>query len=188
MLSYFSASLDILPPSLASVAPLLAAEFSGWDGFLGTRASFMLDVVVLAMFAVVPLLAWSIYLVAYRHDYAMHKRMQLILAFLLLIAVGLFEVDMRFFSDWEERAAPSRFYEAGEWDAVWGSLALHLVFAVPTLFLWIYVVIAALRKFPKPPGPNEHSRQHRVVATLGAVGMFMTAVTGWIFYTLAFIA
>jgi hypothetical protein len=95
--------------------------FSGWNGFLGTRASFMLDVVVLAMLAVLPLLAWSIYLVKYRHQYALHKKMQLILAGLLLVAVGAFEVDMRFITDWEERAAPSPYYVAGQWDAVWGS-------------------------------------------------------------------
>jgi putative membrane protein len=173
---------------LAQLALPIQPEFSGWDGFLGTRASFMLDVVVLAMFAVVPLLMWSIYLVAYRHNYALHKRVQLALAGLLLVAVALFEIDMRFFTDWEERAAPSPFYTAGQWDAVWGSLVMHLLFAIPTLFLWIYVVVAALRKFPNPPMPNEHSRQHRLVATLGAVGMFMTAVTGWIFYWLAFTA
>jgi putative membrane protein len=162
--------------------------FSGWNGFLGTRASFMLDVVVLAMLAVLPLLAWSIYLVKYRHQYALHKKMQLILAGLLLVAVGAFEVDMRFITDWEERAAPSPYYTAGQWDAVWGSLAVHLVFAIPTLLLWIYVVVAAVRKFPRPPLPNEHSRQHRVFATLGSAGMFLTAVTGWIFYWLAFVA
>ena len=40
-------------------APFLA-EFHGINGFLGTRASIMLDVVFLAMFLVLPVLAWSI--------------------------------------------------------------------------------------------------------------------------------
>ena len=48
----------------------------GIDGFLGTRASFMLDVVALAMAVLLPVLGWSIYLVKYRQKYALHKRVQ----------------------------------------------------------------------------------------------------------------
>ena len=35
--------------------------YPGIDGFLGTRASWMLDVLFLAMFAVVVVLGWSVY-------------------------------------------------------------------------------------------------------------------------------
>ena len=38
-------------------------DYGGINGFLGTRASLMLDVVFLAMFVVVPVLAGSVYLV-----------------------------------------------------------------------------------------------------------------------------
>jgi uncharacterized membrane protein YozB (DUF420 family) len=36
------------------------------------------------------------------------------------------------------------------------------------------------------PGP--HSPAHRRVAPIAAAGMFCTAVTGWLFYYLAFVA
>ena len=77
------------------------------DGFLQTRASIMLDVVFLAMFAVVPLLGWSIHLVRNRRNYALHKRVQLTLGILLLVAVTLFELDMRFFTNRRFTAANS---------------------------------------------------------------------------------
>ena len=38
-------------------------DYPGIDGFLGTRASLMLDVVFLAMFAVIPTMAVSVHLV-----------------------------------------------------------------------------------------------------------------------------
>lgn len=154
------------------------------NGFLGTRASLMLDVVFLAMFLVVPVMAWSIWLVKYRRRFLLHKRVQLVLAAVLLIAVTAFEVDMRFFTDWQDLAKDSYYFKT--W--VKPSLAIHLSFAVPTALLWIYVVAHALRNIPDPPCPSEHSARHIFYGRLAAWGMFGTAVTGWIFYYLAFMA
>lgn len=157
-------------------------------GFLGTRASLMLDVVFLAMFAVLPLLAWSIYEVKYRGRYQLHKVVQLLLGGVLLLAVTAFEIDMRFVTNWEQLAEASPYYTAGPWNAVWWSLAVHLCFAIPTALLWIAVIFRAMRHFPSPPHPGPHSRSHLFWARLAAAGMFLTAVTGWLFYWLAFVA
>jgi uncharacterized membrane protein YozB (DUF420 family) len=62
------------------------------------------------------------------------------------------------------------------------------VFAVPTLLMWVYVIAMGLRKFEQSPRPNEYSATHRVTGRLAAIGMSMTALTGWIFYYLAFVA
>ncbi len=147
----------------------------------------MLDLVFLAMFAVVPVMIWAIRLVQHKQNYALHKRVQLLLAGVLLLAVTAFEVDMRFFSKWEERAAASPFYSSEGWSLVWLSLVVHLCFAVPTTILWIWVVARALRNFPRPPLPNAHGNWHRRWGQLAAIGMFGTAVTGWGFYVLAFV-
>ena len=72
--------------------------YHGIDGFLGTRASIMLDIVFLAMFAIIPVMGWSIWLVRCRRHYALHKRCNSALGLLLAVAVGLFEIDMRFVS------------------------------------------------------------------------------------------
>ncbi|MFN0019038.1 MAG: DUF420 domain-containing protein [Pirellulaceae bacterium] len=170
----------------ASHSLLLFAQSSG---FLGTRGSLMLDVVFLAMFAVLPLLALSIYLVKQK-KYAQHKLINLILGTVLLIAVLAFEIDMRFFTEWEDLAKDSPYFDATrKWTSVAGlALIIHLCFAVPTLLLWIFVIVQALRKFPSPPIPGEHSHAHSKWAWLAAGGMFMTAITGGTFYYLAFVA
>jgi hypothetical protein len=157
------------------------------DGFLGTRASLMLDVVFLTMFVVVPVMAWSIWQVKYRRRYVLHKRVQLALAGVLLTAVLAFEVDMRFFTDWEERARDSIYFASPvNWVKV--ALWVHLFFAVPTALLWVYVTWHALRNIPDPPGPSPHSAKHIRWARLAAWEMLGTAVTGWLFYYLAFMA
>jgi len=162
-------------------------NFPGIDGFLGNRASFMLDVVFTAMFVIVPTMAWSIYQVKYKRRYLLHKRVQLGLALLLLVAVVLFEIDVRLHG-WRERAVASPFYDARwAYGMVNWSLWIHLVFAVSTFFLWAYVVLQALRHSPIPPTQEQYARNHRFWAKLASLDMALTAVTGCTFYALAFI-
>lgn len=155
------------------------------NGFLGTRASIMLDVVFLAMFAVVPILFWSISLVRRGRNYQLHKQVQVTLSLVLLIAVTAFEVDMRFFTDWRARAAASPYYGSG---VVMKSLVVHLCFAVTTAVVWTLVVVRALRNIPSPPGPCAHSAWHKRWGWIAALDMLGTSITGWVFYYLAFIA
>jgi len=161
--------------------------YSGINGFLGTRASLMLDVVVLAMVVVLPVLGTSIYLVRYRRQYEIHKWMQIGLGVVLLAAVTLFEVDMRV-NGWRERAAESKYYgtetSLGLVDQV---LFVHLFFAVSTFVLWIVVIVRALRGFSNPPAPGPHSASHIFWGRLAALDMACTSVTGWTFYWLAFV-
>jgi len=164
--------------------------YPGLDGILPFgRGSLMLDVVFVAMFAVVPLLVISVYLVKYQRRYTLHKQLQLAMASVLLVAVLLFEIDIRV-NGWESRAEPSPYFDAAnKFTCPAGiSLVVHLSFAVPTLVLWVVVVVQALRKFSNPPAPGAHSRWHARYGMLAAAGMVMTAVTGWLFYWLAFVA
>ena len=160
-------------------------------GFLPTRGSVMLDFVFVALFAVIPVMAWSIYLVKFRqpgeaYKCEWHKRIQIALAVILLIAVTAFEIDMRFITkDWRLLAAASPFYASQMVDY---SLWIHLCFAVPTPLLWTFVIVRALQKFPTPAAPCEYSAQHMLWGKVAAIAMFMTAITGWVFYWLAFVA
>ena len=159
-------------------------DYPGIDGFLGTRATLMLDLLVLAMFAVMLVLAWSVYQVRYRHRYHLHKWVQITLEAILLVTVALFEVDIRLHG-WQSRATGS--FEVEPASAVWYALYIHLVFAVTTVVLWPVVIFLALKNFPSPPRPGPHSRVHVPLARLAAADMVMTAITGWVFYWVAFV-
>ena len=71
---------------------------------------------------------------------------------------------------------------------MWYCLIVHLSCAIPTAVLWVVVIWQALRHFPSPPGPSNYSRRHALGGWLAALGMVLTAVTGWLFYWLAFVA
>ena len=168
---------------------MLAQQYPGIDGFLGTRASLMLDVVFVAMLVMLHLMLLSIHLVRHRGEYLLHKRIQVSLGSVLLVAVSIFEIEQRLIP-WSHRAAPSPYFDPShKWSCAVGiSLLIHLVFAVPTAVLWISVIVQALRHFDRDPRPNQYSSTHRFWARLAAVGMTMTAVTGWVFYYLAYVA
>lgn len=161
-----------------------AIDYPGIDGFLGTRASLMLDALFLGLFAIVPVLGWSVYQVKYRRRYELHKWVQIVLGTVLLVVVLAFEVDVRIHG-WEERAAGAiGGHPAGN---VYAALYTHLVFAITTVVAWPVVIFRALRNFPNPPAPAAHSRWHLRWARLAAIDMVLTAVTGWVFYWLAFV-
>ena len=69
-----------MPAETTATPPL-----HGIDGFLGTRASFGMDVVLIGLLALLPVLAWSIALVR-RRRYSAHRRLQLFIAGALLAA------------------------------------------------------------------------------------------------------
>jgi uncharacterized membrane protein YozB (DUF420 family) len=170
-------------PMIAATAGVPVPAFPGIDGFLGTRASLGMDVVLVGLLALLPVLVASIALVRRGH-YVAHRRLQLLIVGLLLAAIVVFEIDIRLVSDWRLRAAASPWWPRG----VLTALGIHLVFAVSTFGLWVWVVSEAIRRFPSPPVPGPHSARHRWSARLAAADLACTAVTGIVFYWLAFVA
>ena len=168
---------------MPSARPATSAQPAGLDGFLGTRASLGMDVVLVGLIALLPVLAWSIAAVR-RGGYRLHKRLQLFIVAALGVAIVVFEVDVRLVSDWRPRAAASPFWPGG----VLAALAVHLVFAVSTFVLLAWVVWEAATRFPSPPVPGSHGPRHRRMARLAAADLVLTAVTGTVFYWLAFVA
>jgi hypothetical protein len=62
------------------------------------------------------------------------------------------------------------------------------MFAIPTPFVWGAVVWSATGRFRQSFQQGEYNRWHRISGRVAAGMMFMTAVTGWIFYYVAFVA
>lgn len=155
------------------------------NGFLPTRGSFTLDLVAVAMIAVVIALLFSIVQVRIYGNKKLHRAVQLTTAALLTITLIAFEVDVRIFTDWRELAKPSPYYDSG---LVHWCLAIHLCFAIPTPIAWGIVIWTALRGFKSGFEQGTFNKFHRTSGRIAATLMFITAITGWIFYYVAFIA
>lgn len=157
------------------------------DGFLGYPASFMLDVVVCALVVVVPTLLFSLFAVKVLKNYSLHKKLQITLGVTLLIAVGLFEIDMRWQGGFEQILAKrSRPLDAEEMTFFKRLLLVHLAFAISTVFLWGTTLVLALKRIPSPPAPCAHSGLHKILGWLSAVDITLTSVTGLMVYYYGF--
>jgi putative membrane protein len=158
------------------------------DGFLGYRTSLMLDIVVCALAVVVPSLLASLYSVKIRRNYALHKFLQITLGVILLMTVGLFEIDMRLHGGIVGILAKrSRPLSPAELTSFYRLLYVHLFFAISTVFLWSTTLSLALRRIPTPPGPNSHSRLHKRLGWLSVTDITMTSVTGMLVYYFGFV-
>jgi len=160
------------------------------NGFLGFGASFMLDFVVVALIAVVPVVLWSLYAVRIQRNYAMHRTLQILLGAVLLVTVVAFEVDMRMQGGWQAiinkpGLTPRR--SPDEIETIRKVLYFHLVFAISTPFLWGTALVLALKRFSRPPLPGAHSRLHRRLGWTATVDLVMTSLTGLVFYYFAFV-
>lgn len=160
------------------------------DGFLGYQASLMLDVVVVSLLLVVPILLYSLFAVKVQHRYQLHKRLQLLLGIVLLVAVAAFEIDLHFVQGGWRQVIAKQTPEltAAQVDQVQTVLRIHLVFAISTPLLWIATIALALRHFPNPAQPAPHSRTHKLLGWLSAIDITLTSVTGLWFYYTAFVA
>ncbi|MCA9011513.1 MAG: DUF420 domain-containing protein [Planctomycetaceae bacterium] len=160
-------------------------------GFLGYPTTFMLDFVVCALALVVPLLLWSLWLVKFRKQYAAHKRLQISLGVILLLAVTAFEVDVQLVhGGWENIVAQQQLSPEGlaaKVSAVRPWLLVHLLFAITTPLLWIITITLALLRFRQPLGPTTHSGLHKILGWASTIDITLTSVTGLLFYYVAFV-
>ena len=158
------------------------------DGFLGYKSSLMLDVVVCALAIVVPTLLFSLFAVKIRRNYKLHKVLQITLGVVLLVIVGLFELDMQVQGGIDgilaKRSRPLTPDERASFNTL---LYVHLFFSVSTVFLWATTLILAIRRMPVPPAPCDHSRLHKRLGWLSATDITLTSVTGLLVYYYGFV-
>lgn len=152
-------------------------------GFLGTRGDLLMDLVVVAIIATPFLFLWAIWLVR-RKRYRAHRNLQTGLLGFLLVAIVLFEVDIRLSGGTAAFMAGSPYL--GTPLLSW-LLRSHVLVAVLTFGLWTYLVVQAWRArldlHPHLFGPIHRRRGYYVFA-----GTVFTSFSGVWLYWLGFVA
>jgi uncharacterized membrane protein YozB (DUF420 family) len=144
------------------------------QGFLGTRADWLMDLVIVSLVVIVPALLYS-WAKAREGEYGRHKRWQLWLTGILTVAILAFEADLRMIGGMEGLTQGSRYFGTPLLDV---STYVHLFFAVSTAVIWIALIVASLRRFDSPPLPGAFSRTHKRWGKIGMIWMIMTGLTG----------
>lgn len=152
-------------------------------GFLGNRGDLLMDTVVIAIVVTPLLFLWAVRL-ARRGQYARHRNLQTGLLGTLLVAVILFEVDIRVSGGTQAFMADSPYL--GSALLTW-LLRVHVVVAVLTFLVWLVLVVQAWRA-RMDLNPRLFSGTHRRFGYGVFGGTVFTAATGVWLYWLGFVA
>lgn len=152
------------------------------SGFLQTRGDLLMDLVIVAFIVILPLLLVS-WRAARAKQYRKHKLIQLALAGTLLIAVGLFELDLKLSGGIFALTAASAY--AGT--VLLNSLIYgHTLVAILSAIIWLVLVVASLRRFPNPPASNDFGATHRFWGRMGMIFMMASGLSALPLYYVGF--
>ena len=151
-------------------------------GFLGTRAPFFMDFVMI-MVAVLPLLALGAITMAKVKSYKLHALSQSIIFVVSVIVVSYFEYGVRAgggFNTFMEGSNTSHNY-------AFYVLIFHIAVALISLVIWIRTIWSARKATKLGNLPGSASLTHKKAGQLTFIGIFMTSFTGIWVYVLLFV-
>ncbi len=151
-------------------------------GFLGTNAPLYMDIVTI-YFALLPfMLAGSIY-AAIRKQIDLHYRSQIVIFFISVAMVLLFEVSVRIDGGFLEFSRQSSF--SMTFLSIF--LATHILIAVLSVILWVIVLYTSYREFHSDMNMSDFSRMHKRKTRLLFAGLTSTSIMGVMIYLFLFV-
>jgi putative membrane protein len=151
-------------------------------GFLGTRAPFFMDFVMI-MVALLPLLSLGAIFLAKIKNYKLHAVSQSIIFVVSVIVVSYFEYGVRAGGGFE------KFMEGSNTSHNYALYVLifHIVIALVSLVIWTKTIWKARKSTKAGTLPGSASLAHKKDGQLTFIGIFMTAFTGVWVYVLLFV-
>jgi putative membrane protein len=150
-------------------------------GFLGTRAPFFMDFVVIIV-ALLPILVAIAISFAKKHNYASHALVHKIIFGVAVIVVGYFEYGVRAGGGYEgfiEGSSVSHAY-------AFYVLIFHIIVATIGFGIWIYTIWSARKDRQSNTLPGLYSASHIKAGRRAFVWIVATAITGVWVYVLLF--
>jgi len=150
------------------------------DGFLGTRAPFFMDFVMIIV-VLLPLLTLIAISMAKVKSYKLHSLTQTTIFIIYTIVIGYFEYGVRAGGGFETFMEGSNIsYSYSFW-----VLLLHITIATISLIIWIKTLWLAKKEKKNHTLSGSYSKIHKKDGQLTFIGIFMTAFTGiWVYFLL----
>jgi len=151
-------------------------------GFLGTRAPFFMDLVMI-MVALLPLLVAIAISFAKKKNYNLHALMQTIIFVIAVIVVGYFEYGVRAGGGYEGFVKGSSVSH----NYAFYVLVFHIIVAVIGFIIWAHTLITAKKDSSTKALPGIYSASHKKAGRRAFVWIACTAITGIWVYILLFV-
>lgn len=152
------------------------------SGFLGTRAPFFMDFVMLIV-ALLPFLVLGAIFLAKIKNYKMHSLSQSIIFIVSVIVVGYFEYGVRAGGGFNKLMEGSN----SSYSYALYVLLVHIAIATITLVIWTRTLWSARKAIKTGSLPGSSSQTHKKAGQLTFIGIFMTSFTGIWVYVLLFV-
>jgi len=150
------------------------------DGFLGTRAPFFMDFVMIVV-TLLPLLVMGAISMAKVKAYRLHAIVQNIIFIISVIVIGYFEYGVRIEGGFEafmkdSHTSHSYFLYV---------LIFHITVSVISLIVWVSTLWFARVATKENKLPGKYSQIHKKAGQITFLGIFLTAFTGiWVYLLL----
>ena len=152
------------------------------NGFLGTRAPFFMDFVMIIV-ALLPLLVVGAISMAKIKEYKLHTITQNIIFVVSVIIVGYFEYGVRSVGGFETFMKESHASHSYSLYV----LIFHIVVATLSLVIWVKTLWLARGATQSSHLPGSYSQSHKKIGKLTFLGICLTAFTGIWVYILLFV-
>jgi len=150
-------------------------------GFLGTPAPLMMDFIVVSLTLLVPCLCYSIFQ-AKAGNIRVHRLLQILLSAILILAVTLFEVEMKWVGGIENIMEKER-YTLNFRIYLWA----HIGLSTSTILVWGFTLFKALKNFDGVHLKAAHRGLHRKLGWSSSLLLVLTSVTGLGVYAWCFL-
>ena len=152
------------------------------SGFLGTRAPFFMDFVMI-MVALLPLLVAFAISLAKKENYNAHAFVQTTIFVVAVIVVGYFEYGVRVGGGFDGFIKGSSVSH----DYAFYVLIFHIIVATIGFGIWAHTLITARKDSNKKTLPGLYSSSHKKAGKRAFFWIVFTSMTGLWVYILLFI-
>jgi len=149
-------------------------------GFLGTRAPFFMDFVMIIV-ALLPLLVAVAISFAKKKNYKLHAQIQTSIFVVAVIVVGYFEYGVRVGGGYEGFVKGSSVSH----NYAFYVLIFHIIVSVIGFVIWAYTLMTARKDSKNKALPGLYSPAHKKAGRRAFLWIVFTAITGiWVYILL----
>jgi len=150
-------------------------------GFLKTRASLYMDIIIIFM-GILPIgIGFSI-VMARKKLLKFHQFLQVLFFLLTLISLGTFAYSVHYLLGLDILVKQS-FLSSFQFYLL---LLLHVFISITTMVMWFFTLIYALEDRKRRALPGLYSENHRKSGWRTFLGIFLTSLSSLVFYGVVF--
>lgn len=140
--------------------------------------SLLIMTIVLLLTLIAPFGVFYAIKQAKKSNYLKHRKIQNLIFIVCLIGLLALEALIRFSGGSGSLASQSAYYETSFFKI---TLFSHIIIAVLSYLLWIFLMISSNRKYPRQL-PGDFSKAHKIMGYAIFAGLIYTAVTALAIY------